>query len=43
VLLARAGLTLTGRLIQEPVEGAKRTYATFLARKPERPAGTSVH
>ncbi|WP_329245526.1 class I SAM-dependent methyltransferase [Streptomyces sp. NBC_01478] len=42
-LLARAGLTLTGRLIQEPVEGAKRTYATFLARKPERPAGTSVH
>ncbi|WP_307781974.1 class I SAM-dependent methyltransferase [Streptomyces sp. MBT65] len=41
-LLTRAGLTVTGRLVQEPAEGTKRTYATFLARKPERPAGTSV-
>ena len=35
-LLTRAGLTITARLIQEPTEGSKRTYATFLARKPER-------
>ncbi|WP_043668020.1 class I SAM-dependent methyltransferase [Streptomyces xylophagus] len=37
-LLARAGLTLTARLVLEPAEGAKRTHATFLARKPERPS-----
>lgn len=36
-LLTRAGLTLTARLVLEPVEGAKRTHAAFLARKPERP------
>ncbi|MFJ9247448.1 class I SAM-dependent methyltransferase [Streptomyces sp. NPDC101776] len=41
-LLTRAGLTLTARLIQEPAEGTQRAYATFLARKPERPDGTSV-
>ncbi len=35
-LLARAGLTLTARLVLEPAEGAKRTHAAFLARKPER-------
>ncbi|MFD4557651.1 class I SAM-dependent methyltransferase [Streptomyces sp. NPDC058469] len=35
-LLTQAGLTLTARLVQEPAEGAKRTHATFLARKPER-------
>lgn len=37
-LLTRSGLTLTARLVLEPAEGAKRTHATFLARKPERPA-----
>ncbi|MFJ5305131.1 class I SAM-dependent methyltransferase [Streptomyces sp. NPDC088350] len=37
-LLEGAGLALTARLVQEPAEGAKRTYATFLARKPERPS-----
>ncbi|MFG2783618.1 class I SAM-dependent methyltransferase [Streptomyces prunicolor] len=35
-LLTRAGLTLTARLVLEPAEGAKRTHAVFLARKPER-------
>ncbi|NGO81693.1 methyltransferase domain-containing protein [Streptomyces sp. YC504] len=35
-LLRQAGLTLTARLVEEPAEGAQRTYATFLARKPER-------
>jgi SAM-dependent methyltransferase len=34
----RAGLVITARLVQEPAEGAKRTIATFLARKPERPS-----
>ncbi|MFJ9632719.1 class I SAM-dependent methyltransferase [Streptomyces sp. NPDC101175] len=37
-LLERAGLTITARLIQEPAPGSARTYATFLARKPERPS-----
>ncbi|PVE12172.1 class I SAM-dependent methyltransferase [Streptomyces scopuliridis] len=36
-LLDRAGLVITSRLVQEPDSGAKRTVATFLARKPERP------
>jgi len=36
-LLEGAGLTITARLIQEPDAGSKRTYATFLARKPEHP------
>nr|WP_203724929.1 class I SAM-dependent methyltransferase [Streptomyces sp. SID13588] len=36
-LLGRAGLIVTARLMQEPDEGAKRTIATFLARRPERP------
>lgn len=36
-LLDRAGLVITSRLVQEPAEGKKRTIATFLARKPERP------
>lgn len=35
-LLNQAGLTVTARLLQEPAEGAKRTTATFLARKPEQ-------
>ncbi|MFF0079927.1 class I SAM-dependent methyltransferase [Streptomyces canus] len=35
--LSRAGLVITTRLVQEPDEGARRTVATFLARKPERP------
>ncbi|CAM5228516.1 methyltransferase [Streptomyces xanthochromogenes] len=35
-LLKRAGLALTARLVEEPGEGAERTFATFLARKPER-------
>ncbi|MFE1950038.1 class I SAM-dependent methyltransferase [Streptomyces sp. NPDC059524] len=33
-LLTGAGLALTARLVEEPAEGADRTYATFLARKP---------
>ena len=37
-LLTRAGLTLTARLVLEPAEGAKRTHAVFLARKPEHPS-----
>ncbi|GAA2408552.1 class I SAM-dependent methyltransferase [Streptomyces pulveraceus] len=36
-LLKQAGLVLTARLVEEPDEGAQRTFATFLARKPERP------
>ncbi|WKX73726.1 class I SAM-dependent methyltransferase [Streptomyces sp. XD-27] len=36
-LLDRAGLAVTARLTEEPDEGATRTIATFLARKPERP------
>ncbi|MFB6814165.1 class I SAM-dependent methyltransferase [Streptomyces sp. NPDC056347] len=36
-LLKRAGFVLTARLVEEPREGAERTYATFLARRPERP------
>ncbi|MEV8453797.1 methyltransferase domain-containing protein [Streptomyces sp. NPDC052095] len=35
-LLQRAGLALTARLVEEPAEGAGRSYATLLARKPER-------
>ncbi|MDX3457409.1 class I SAM-dependent methyltransferase [Streptomyces sp. ME02-8801-2C] len=35
-LLSRAGLLITARLIQERADGVERTYATFLARKPER-------
>ncbi|ELP62250.1 class I SAM-dependent methyltransferase [Streptomyces turgidiscabies] len=35
-LLSRAGFLITARLIQERAEGVKQTYATFLARKPER-------
>jgi len=37
-LLERAGLTITARLIQEPTSGSKRTYGTFMARKPEHPS-----
>jgi SAM-dependent methyltransferase len=33
-LLDGAGLVITARMVQEPDEGAKRTIATFLARKP---------
>ncbi|WP_405885302.1 methyltransferase domain-containing protein [Streptomyces sp. NBC_01136] len=36
-LLDQAGLVVTARLLQEPGEGTKRTVATLLARKPERP------
>ncbi|MET7694229.1 methyltransferase domain-containing protein [Streptomyces sp. NPDC005483] len=36
-LLNQAGLVLTARLLQEPAEGAKRSFATFLAHKPRRP------
>ncbi|MFC9843003.1 class I SAM-dependent methyltransferase [Streptomyces sp. NPDC060223] len=36
-LLGRAGLVVTSQLLQEPGEGARRTIATFLARKPEPP------
>ncbi|WP_411090118.1 class I SAM-dependent methyltransferase [Streptomyces sp. 061-3] len=36
-LLKEAGLVLTARLVEEPSEGAERTYATFFAHKPERP------
>jgi hypothetical protein len=36
-LLGRAGLVVTAQLVQEPGEGVKRTVATFLASKPERP------
>ncbi|WP_405697488.1 MULTISPECIES: class I SAM-dependent methyltransferase [unclassified Streptomyces] len=35
-LLVGAGLVLTARLVEEPGEGATRTYATFLAHKPPR-------
>ncbi|WP_405970985.1 class I SAM-dependent methyltransferase [Streptomyces sp. NBC_00988] len=37
-LLAQAGLVLIAHLILEPAEGAKRTHAAFLARKPEHPS-----
>jgi SAM-dependent methyltransferase len=37
-LLERAGLTITARLIQEPTSGSKRSYGTFMARKPEHPS-----
>lgn len=36
-LLDRAGLAVTARLVQAPDQGARRTVATFLARKPESP------
>jgi SAM-dependent methyltransferase len=35
-LLNRAGLALTARSVLEPAEGARRTHACFLARKPDR-------
>lgn len=34
-LLEQAGLAVTTRLVEQPDAGAKRTTATFLARKPE--------
>ncbi|NEA52936.1 class I SAM-dependent methyltransferase [Streptomyces sp. SID13666] len=34
-LLGRAGLDVTARLVQEPDAGAKRTIATFMAKRPE--------
>jgi SAM-dependent methyltransferase len=37
-LLEGAGLTITARLVQEPVAGLKRRYATFLAWKPGHPS-----
>ncbi|MGW1028579.1 class I SAM-dependent methyltransferase [Streptomyces sp. NPDC002577] len=36
-LLCRAGLAVTSQLVQAPAEGMKRTIATFLACKPDRP------
>ncbi|MDX2542423.1 class I SAM-dependent methyltransferase [Streptomyces sp. WI04-05B] len=36
-LLGRAGFVITARLVQAPDENVRRTVATFLARKPERP------
>ncbi|WP_329203395.1 class I SAM-dependent methyltransferase [Streptomyces sp. NBC_01435] len=36
-LLKQAGFVLTARLVEEPSEGAERTFATFLAHRPERP------
>ncbi|WP_405817646.1 class I SAM-dependent methyltransferase [Streptomyces sp. NBC_01390] len=36
-LLIRARFLITARLTQEPDEGAKRTFATILARKAEHP------
>ncbi|MGW3108050.1 class I SAM-dependent methyltransferase [Streptomyces sp. NPDC001100] len=39
-LLERAGFAITARLIQEPTAESKRTYATFLARKPEHPSAS---
>ncbi|MFE7614769.1 hypothetical protein [Streptomyces sp. NPDC057496] len=35
-LLKQAGLVLTARLVEEPAEGAERTFATFLARRPDQ-------
>ncbi|QHY96463.1 Trans-aconitate 2-methyltransferase [Streptomyces sp. S4.7] len=35
-LLKQAGFVLTSRLVEEPLEGAERNFATFLAHKPER-------
>ncbi|WP_422125797.1 class I SAM-dependent methyltransferase [Streptomyces graminilatus] len=37
-LLSRAGFLITARLIQEHAGGSERAFATFLARKPERPS-----
>ncbi|WP_328499812.1 class I SAM-dependent methyltransferase [Streptomyces sp. NBC_00457] len=34
-LLEQAGLVVTARLVQAPGDGAKRTVASFLARKPD--------
>ena len=39
-LLTRAGFALTARMVLEPVDGATRTHATFLARKAEQPSGS---
>ncbi|MFI2780848.1 class I SAM-dependent methyltransferase [Streptomyces sp. ALB3] len=36
-LLKHAGLGITARLVEEPGEGAERTFATFLAHRPARP------
>lgn len=38
-LLGRAGLAVSAQLVEAPGEGATRTYATFMARKPESVAG----
>ncbi|MFF8798094.1 class I SAM-dependent methyltransferase [Streptomyces globisporus] len=35
-LLKQAGFVLTARLVEEPSEGAERTFATLLAQKPEQ-------
>jgi hypothetical protein len=36
-LLTETGLTLTARLVEESRDGATRSFATLLARKPELP------
>ncbi|MEU6021181.1 hypothetical protein [Micromonospora sp. NPDC047134] len=38
-LLHDAGLVVTARLVQEPVEGLTRPQACLLARRPAQPAG----
>jgi hypothetical protein len=36
-LLDQAGLVVTAHLVQQPDEGTKRTFASFLVRRPELP------
>ncbi|MFD3921824.1 class I SAM-dependent methyltransferase [Streptomyces sp. NPDC058595] len=36
-LLKQAGFVLTARLLEEPGEGSERSFATFLAHRPEQP------
>ncbi|WP_381796746.1 class I SAM-dependent methyltransferase [Streptomyces niveus] len=36
-LLKQAGFVLTARLVEEPAEGAERSFATLLAHKPGQP------
>ncbi|MCI3224900.1 class I SAM-dependent methyltransferase [Streptomyces sp. NP-1717] len=36
-LLKQAGFVVTARLLEEPGEGSERSFATFLAHRPEQP------
>ncbi|MFE3252869.1 class I SAM-dependent methyltransferase [Streptomyces sp. NPDC059209] len=36
-LLKQVGFVLTARLLEEPGEGSERSFATFLAHRPEQP------